>query len=216
MRTIRYRGCRCRTSWKAVELQTFLISRESLYFICICDDFFTHTLVQRGHFDSILGHAQDHLLVLRHKGKLPILLLEHIKHFLNVPLQCHDFKLAPPVPHLSGVNVRDELQRLLQRLAHAELQLLDGSHILDAELGARFGRAVAFSGEQVEALRQRQGVQGNGRGRGGGGTDWSSWWSLCRGWRRCSIWTALPSWSPLTFQEEAKHSLLLTSGAESQ
>lgn len=38
---------------------------------------FTHTLVQRGHFDSILGHSQNHLLVLRHEGKLPTLLLKH-------------------------------------------------------------------------------------------------------------------------------------------
>lgn len=56
-------------------------------------------------------------------------------------------QVPPLVPHLSGINVSDELQRLLQGLAHAELQLLDGSHILDTELGARFRRAVAFNGE---------------------------------------------------------------------
>lgn len=173
---------------------------------------FTHTLVQRGHFDSILGHTQNHLLILRHEGKLPTLLLKHENIFQRSSSVLRLQVLPPAPPHLSGVNVSDELQRLLQGLAHAELQLLDGSHILDAELGTRFRSAVAFGGEMVEALRHGRGIRGMEEREAG--TDRSSWWSLCRGWRRCSIWTALPNWSPPTFQEEAKHSFF-TSGAES-
>lgn len=69
------------------------------------------TLVQRGHFDSVLGHSQDHLLVSRNKRQLSIL--------------------------LSGVDVIDEVQRLLEGSAHVKLELLDGSHILDPELSTR-------------------------------------------------------------------------------
>lgn len=51
----------------------------------------THTLVQWGHFDTVLGHAQDHLSVSGNERKLPILLwreADSTKSFLtrgNVP-----------------------------------------------------------------------------------------------------------------------------------
>lgn len=170
----------------------------------------THTLVQRGHFDSILWHAQSHLLVLRHEGELPILLCNKSKFLLKLLFSFLRRGLLSPTPHLSSIDISDELQRLLQSLAHAELQLLDGSHILHAELSTRFRRAVAFRGQKVIAVRQ--GSKISEMEKGGAGTDRSSWWSPCRGWQRCLIWRAPPDWSPLTFQEDWE--TVLTAGKE--
>lgn len=56
--------------------------------------------------------------------------------------------------HLSCIDVADEVQRLLEGLAHVELQLLYCSHILHPELGVRFRRAVAY-GDRVNKQKGR-------------------------------------------------------------
>lgn len=182
----------------ALRLQTFMIINNSLCWICTAE--LTHWS-NEATLTPYLDTPRTSSLSSGTKGSFP----SCCQRSTVKDSELINTKTSPPVvSHLSGINVGDELQRLLQGLAHAELQLLDGSHILDAELGARLRRAVAFSG-----VTGGGGETKEGNSRDGGmeaGTDRSSWWSLCRGWRPCWIWTVLPDWSPRTIQEEFKHS----------
>lgn len=58
----------------------------------------TYTLVQRRHFDSILGHSQDHLLFSRHKRQLSVLLWSEYRGFqeLNRASEWDDGKDIKP------------------------------------------------------------------------------------------------------------------------
>lgn len=75
-----------------------------------------------------------------------------------------------PASYLSSINIVDEVQRLLEGLAHVKLQLLDGPHILHPELGACVRRAVTCGGRTSSNQLEKRRVEG--RGGRGGKRDW--------------------------------------------
>lgn len=66
-------------------------------------------------------------------------------------------RVAPLASHLSRIDVADEVQRLLEGLAHFKLQLLNRSHIPHPELSTRFRRVVAY-GDKVDKQIRKGGV----------------------------------------------------------